>query len=474
MATKSDVQVAVVGAGLAGLTAAYGLQQAGVDVGLYEANPERVGGRCWTARGYFADGIHGEHGGERLDTDYVELYALAAELGLEINDLEDDDSAAISLFPTNSDLSVEEIQKGVRAVVAADLERRGLKPADGRLTNATVLPARAELDSMSLQDWIIESVEGGIEGPVGRELMEEMRLETGYEADQISAHILLEGGELLLGVPQSREGSGDMRYQVRGGNDRIVEELRTRLPDDVLTLGARLTSIARTGQGYWLEFASGLTVQARTVVLALPFPTLRKVDLSESGFSGEKRAAIEEYGLGAVSKMIMQFNCQLSDFPEWNGVIVSDDPRWMVVPTSGGQQGDSMLLTAFIFGDRARNLGNGVPHAPAPEAVLTAVLDIIDGQVPGLREAFNGRAWLNCWSDSEYAGGAWSVFKPGQTTRFGRVAGAPDGAAFFAGEHTSLRHRSTFNGAVESGQRAAQEAINFLASAHDRAAVTRK
>src|SRR5882762_819001 len=83
---SSNVQVAVVGAGLAGLTATYRLHQAGVDVASYEANPERIGGRCWTEREFFANGQFAEHGRSRIGTAHREIRDLAAELGLELYD----------------------------------------------------------------------------------------------------------------------------------------------------------------------------------------------------------------------------------------------------------------------------------------------------------------------------------------------------------------------------------------------------
>ena len=87
--TPHDPRVVVVGAGLAGLTAAYRLTQAGVaNVQLFESRADRVGGRCWTARG-FADGQTAEHGGEFIDTRHVHLLGLVDELGLELEDLWD-------------------------------------------------------------------------------------------------------------------------------------------------------------------------------------------------------------------------------------------------------------------------------------------------------------------------------------------------------------------------------------------------
>ena len=75
----------MIGAGLAGAAAAYQLHRVGIQVELYEAR-ERLGGRCWSARG-FADGQIAEHGGEFIDTRHVHIRQLARRLGLHLDDL---------------------------------------------------------------------------------------------------------------------------------------------------------------------------------------------------------------------------------------------------------------------------------------------------------------------------------------------------------------------------------------------------
>src|SRR6476620_10928832 len=80
-----DARVAVIGAGLAGAAAAYQLHRVGIHVEVYEAR-ERLGGRCWSARG-FADGQIAEHGGEFIDTRHVHIRQLARRLGLHLDDL---------------------------------------------------------------------------------------------------------------------------------------------------------------------------------------------------------------------------------------------------------------------------------------------------------------------------------------------------------------------------------------------------
>ena len=82
----TSIRVIVVGAGLAGLTCAYRLKQAGINAIIYEANA-RVGGRCWTRRGDFDEGQIAEHGGELIDQSHTRIRQLAQELRLPLDNL---------------------------------------------------------------------------------------------------------------------------------------------------------------------------------------------------------------------------------------------------------------------------------------------------------------------------------------------------------------------------------------------------
>src|SRR5262245_1293213 len=79
-------RIAIVGAGLAGLTCAYRLRRAGVIATVYEGNT-RLGGRCWSIRGAFDGGQIAEHGGELIDQYHKEIRNLAQELGLDLDNL---------------------------------------------------------------------------------------------------------------------------------------------------------------------------------------------------------------------------------------------------------------------------------------------------------------------------------------------------------------------------------------------------
>jgi NADPH-dependent 2,4-dienoyl-CoA reductase/sulfur reductase-like enzyme len=80
--SEHDPRIVIVGAGLAGLSCAYELHTRGVRADVFEAR-DRIGGRCWTARG-FAYGQTAEHGGEFIDTRHIHVRWLAAKLGLRL------------------------------------------------------------------------------------------------------------------------------------------------------------------------------------------------------------------------------------------------------------------------------------------------------------------------------------------------------------------------------------------------------
>jgi monoamine oxidase len=78
--------IVVVGAGLAGLTCAYRLRQAGYSAQVHEASA-RIGGRCWSGREFFTDGQIYDLGGELIDQGHNQIRNLAQELSLDLDNL---------------------------------------------------------------------------------------------------------------------------------------------------------------------------------------------------------------------------------------------------------------------------------------------------------------------------------------------------------------------------------------------------
>ena len=280
--------IVVVGAGLAGLTAAYRLKQAGYSAAIHEAS-DRVGGRCWTIRGAFAEGQIAEHGGELIDQGHTAIRQLAQELGLRLDNLlqaERNGSEPTFYFDGSAypfrqaTLDLRDVWQKLHSDVSA---------ASYPTLHDSFTPRGYELDHMSIVDWINESVPGGIVSRLGQLLDVAYNIEYGADSSEQSSLNLL----YLLGY----SGQGNLRifgpsnekYHVTGGNDQVASGLATALEGQI-TLGSELIAIRRMNDGsYTLSFRQGSstrTVPADRVVLALPFSILRRsVDISRAGFS---------------------------------------------------------------------------------------------------------------------------------------------------------------------------------------------
>lgn len=446
-------RVAVVGAGLAGLTCALRLAEHGLRAEVFDAR-DRVGGRCWTARA-FADGQVAEHGGEFIDTRHVHLRRLARQLGITL-----DDRQAAGQQNGGRSASILVIG-GVPQDQAAVFAQLG--PALTRLTadakrigsyryDQASRAARA-FDEMSARNWVQEHVAGGTAGVAGAGLAILLTSFFGLDLDRMSAINLIEG---LLGD----DGTADDRYHVRGGNDRIPRAVAARLPHGSVHLGSPLEAVVRRSDGsYRLEFGGRpRPVVADRVVLTLPFPALREVDLTRSGLSARRRRAIAELAMGTNAKLLLQFRRRFSAFG-WDGTYATERPNQTTWDSSLTQGGAAGLLTVFTGGRVGAGYPVSRPHGPAPAGVVAGELQRLDAAVPGLRAAHTGRSWLDSWVDDPWARGSYAGFGPGQYTRYWHYLGRREGRIHFAGEHTSTHSQGYLNGGVESGERAAREVL---------------
>src|SRR5215216_2908395 len=228
LAATSD-RIVIVGGGLAGLTCAYRLKQAGVTAELHEAS-DRLGGRCWSIRGAFAPGLVAEHGGELIDTGHIEIRQLCQELGLATDNLlraEANGTEPLYYFDGGpyTDAEATEDFNGVYQKLHKDVS------AASYPTTYQISTERGrELDAMTIVDWIEESVPGGLSSRFGQLLDVAYNIEFGAECSDQSALNLL----YLLGyVGQGKLrlfGPSNEKYHVRGGNDQIVSALGAALP----------------------------------------------------------------------------------------------------------------------------------------------------------------------------------------------------------------------------------------------------
>ena len=450
-------RVVVVGAGLAGLTCAYRLKQAGIDATVYEANT-RLGGRCWTRRGEFAEGQIAEHGGELIDQSHTAIRQLAQELRLPLDNLlaaEPNGTEAFFHFDGERYPYVEATRdlKAIWQKLHRDLSEASYPTLYNRST-----PRGRQLDAMSITDWINETVPGGRPSRLGQLLEVAYLIEYGADCERQSALNLL----YLLGYNSPGQfnlfGASNEKYHVRGGNDRIVSTLGFVLGSQVVT-GAALVAAHRTAAGsYMLTFAKAggpVEVPADKVVFALPFSILRSaVDLSTAGFSPLKMIAINELAMGSNSKINVQFARRFWVPQGNNGDTFADTGYHATWEVTRAQPGTAGILVGYSGGDYADTIGQGTPHAQA-----ATFLSQLEPVLPGGTAAWNNLATVDCWRDDVYTRGSYSFWQIGQYTRFAGIEGVQERNAHFCGEHTSIDAQGYLNGAVESGERVADEIL---------------
>jgi monoamine oxidase len=453
-----DDAVVVIGAGIAGLTAAWRLRQAGVRVRVFEAQ-SRLGGRMFSLRGRFADDQVAELGGELIDSDHVRLRSLAHELGLPLDDLEGTDPLAGTdvWFCDGRAYSAAEITAAFVPIAAA-IERDVATLPDTDITYRT--PGGAEaLDRLTITEWFDRN---GISGWLRKLIDVAYTTEMGLECDQQSALNLL----TFIGTgpgPFHIFGASDERYHVRGGNDLVPRTLGEKLADAIET-GAVFEALRQQADGsYVATFRRGHAshdVRATTVVIAIPFTTLRDVHL-DVALPPAKQRAIAELRYGTNAKLMIGFAERVwRTRHHGNGSVYADLPFQTTWETSRAQAGAAGILTNFTGGRHGVELGQGSAAAQAEQAVrdLDRVFPGLLAQRAGMHEA------RMHWPSNPWVKGSYACFGPGDWTRLRGAMGESVGRLHFAGEHCALDTQGFMEGGCESGETAARAVLGTSAA----------
>jgi monoamine oxidase len=422
-------RVAIVGAGVAGLYAAWLLKRSGVRADVYESS-KRAGGRMFSATDLLAPGITTELGGEFIDTGHREILGLARHFSLPLIDTQSGEERKLRreayLFG-GSLRSEEEISA----------QFRELAPRLSRDINAARRFDRMSiaqyLDTIGAQGWI-------------RSLMEVAFLtEYGLEIDRQSAMNLLS-----LVSPENLRlfGESDERYKILGGNQRIVDALAESLPGQI-QYEHRLDAITVRNGVYVLNFGSR-ELTAPVVLLALPFSILRRIRIGVP-LPPLKRRAIYELPYGTDAKLMFGVRSRVWRSHGYGGNLFSDEPFQLAWDGSRGQQGEPGGVTMLCGGRRGIELAR-----TGAEGEVRTLLPVMEKAWSGLAEAYNGRSARFHWPSHTHTLGCYSCYAPGQWTTIRGHEFPAIGRLHFAGEHTSLNFQGFMEGGAETGKRAAR------------------
>jgi monoamine oxidase len=465
----------IVGAGLAGVRCAHKLwTERGITSTIYEWD-DHVGGRVETLRGYFVGGQIVEQHGEFISSEHTSMLNLASRFGLALDLAQQYPHGTSDVYWFNGGYYTQ-------AQLNADWQKFGwslFRKAVGQApwpTRYNHFKQQALLwDQISVVDWINAHVPGGMDSPFGSLCYEDVINEYGGPPDQQSALNLI----YILGYDDSASAQGyqptnspilagtDQKYHIKGGNDQIIAKMGSELPAGTIMLGPQLVKLGNNGDGTytcWFQDASAggtYSIVADHVVLAIPFTTLRHVDLSNARLSPLKMQAIGNLQLGTNAKIQLQFNSRVWNKDGFTGNTFTDSGASSAWECTNYQSGSEGILIGFPGGTPGANLGMNykitADEGPAPMNLVHDTLQSLESIFPGVTGAFNGKAYCSVGLLDPHLLGAWSYYSVGQYTGFSGIEPVPEGNIHFAGEHTSMDFQGFMEGGVTSGERVAGE-----------------
>jgi monoamine oxidase len=442
----------VVGAGLAGLAAARRLRDRGKSVALLEAR-DRVGGRVWNRPA--TDGTVVSVGGTWLGKRQDRMFALCREHGLEVYPQYERGDTVMHLDGTNRRY------QGAPKVGLFGLASLGLAfwrldrmvkrlPIDGPWK---VSGARA-LDSQTLGAWF--GSRWNVPSATARKLINTtMTTLFCVDPDEVS----------LLGALVLARGGGSFEYYVDstitethlvdGGAPELAVRLAAKL-GDALHLSSPVRSIKRSSAGVEV-FSDRLTVDARRVIVATP-PFLASRIQYDPALPVAQTQLLRRLLSGSALRGITIY-----DKPFWrndglSGMSVAPDLPVPVALDQSPRSGNPGILSSYMFG---------------PQAVRAAALDPAERRDIWLRalaarygaKALSPRAHLETdWAAEEWSlGGMIAHFAPGVLTSFGQALHESAGRIHWAGAERATEMHGLMEGAVRSGESAADEVVNCAA-----------
>jgi len=472
----TDARVVVVGAGISGLTAALTLADSGIGCAVYEANPDRVGGRMYSQRTYWNGGQTSEIGGELIDTGHKKMLELCRRFGLATVDFAaagPKDAAEILSFDGAyypRALADEDFKAMYQAV------RRDFQES-GTITWNSTTPAATAISNMTLRQWIDSRTPGGVASRLGQFLDVAYNVEYGADTVDQSAYAAV----CMLGWQTNPGhfniwGGSDERYHVVGGNDQVAHAVADALPAGTIRMGHKLLAIRTNANGtQTLTFDNNgttVTVTADRTIITVPLPNLQGLDLSRAGFDPLMTNLLRDARMGHVTKFNMQFARRTwTGTGPWPGVssgdCFTDLPFQQTWDTTKGQAGTTGVLIQYGGGSLAKALTPASPFGKAEtdpyiRSLADTVLTDVDKVFPGTKAQWNGKAQLSAWHRNPHSLGAYSYWPVGYPHRYAGYEGTRQGNVHIAGEHTSYDFQGFMNGGAVEGERAANEIIDDL------------
>lgn len=459
-----SVDVAIIGAGLSGLTAARDLLHAGKSVIVLEAR-DRVGGKVYNHP--LTNGGVTEVGAEFVGPTQDKVLGMISDLGLQT-------------FHTYSQGQSILWRNNTRHVFTPDPALGGSPPVDP-FSLAQIAAAQAQLDEWAAElnvsapwthpqatKWDNQTFEDYLSQYADHAdarfvLSTACNSLLSVEPREISllyvlAYIAAAGNKTTIGtlgrLIAVQDGAQESR--VVGGTGLIPQRLADKVGHNHIVLNAPVNSVVKSGSGYKVCSRAG-TVKAKNVVLAMAPPLLRQIAF-EPALPAHRQKLNEETKMGALGKGIPIYETAFWRKSENLSAQVQSDSGSVRVTFDSSPEDESFgALLGFLLADEMRAL-NKLPATEAQSKIVADYVRYYGKQAANFTEFVLQRWDLEEWS----RGGPVAIAPPNILTKYGSALRQHAGGLHFAGTETSEYWTGYMDGAIRSGERVAREIAGSL------------
>lgn len=453
----ADVDVVVVGAGLAGLSAARKLVAGGKTVRVLEAR-DRVAGR--NCGGFLSNGIPVELGGQWVGPGQDTVLELIGELGLET--FATYDSGAAITFVDGEALRYDDASFGLPADNVAEIGRvwgeLETLAASVPVAAPWQAPEAADLDRQTLDGWLAAATTDSVALRFFRLVVPTLFCAETPELSLLHFLFYIRAGNGLASMLAVTGGAQELR--VVGGTHQISERMAAELGDRV-QLGAVVRTIAATEEGVTVSYEdadAGTTgkVAARRVIVAVP-PTLAGRIRYLPPLPAARDALTQQFPAGSVIKFQVGYPAPFWREDGLSGFVTSLDDAFSVVIDNSPPDASCGVLVGFIDGAHAREAAE-LPTEQRHKLVVDALVKYFGAQAA---EPFD--IVEQDWNAEEFTRGCYGGrLAAGALTQFGKALATPVGRIHWAGAETAQEWSGYMDGAISSGRRAAGEVLAAL------------
>lgn len=447
-------RVIVVGAGLAGLCAAFELANSGHDVVVLEAQ-NRPGGRVHTMREGFADGLHAEAGASRIPTTHDLTIRYAKQFGLRLVPFAPEDKPDVRYV------------SGERVLVRHGAEFQwpsSVPPAERHTTPAYIRrqyfePLADEITNPLSADWVPSSLlrydgmtrDGFLRTQsVPESTLKLFSLGSTAVANMRSFLDLLHEIAVARALARKAGTSDERLLKIATGNDDLPKAFASRLGTRV-RYGSELVRVEQDDRGvraFVRRHGAGEVVNGDRLICAIPFTMLRTIEIVPA-LPEAKRRAIQQLKYLSSTRLYLQSRTRYWANEGVSGFARTDFPS-EIWDATYGQDGIRGISMSYLMGASAQKVA-----ALPPADQLNLAVKETERVFPGMRDNYDGGV-VKIWDDDPWVRGAMAYLAPGEVQSLEPHIGTPVGRIHFAGEHASSL-RGWMQGALESSLRVIRE-----------------